>query len=162
MTPKNKLLLQTPFAQLAESNRSRIIDRWSFLSKDTNLNNSIMLTDFAIQAGYIEPREPPKGLTLNSWIEKNTAPLWACKSAFQLSLNAGWIPDNYTDWSVFAYLAVNCHAATTTKGHLAALPSHIPKETAAGWISAALEYKQYVMVVKKLLKEIEGNANETI
>lgn len=65
-----------------------------------------ILNDYANEHKLRDNLSPPKGTTLQDWVAKNTAPLWACQAALEL-LSCKWLAVIATaEWAVYAYFLI--------------------------------------------------------
>ena len=138
------------FYQLANANRSSLIKAYSFSSELSQKECAETLTSTAIQHGFVAPREPVKGATLADWSIRNKAPIWACKSALVKLMDLQWEPTNINEWAAFGYLFIQVNPMDSLDQLSEAIPTHLNVNTAAGWISAAMESKTIHLLSKEL------------
>lgn len=75
------------FRQAALKNRYRLLLSLSHFRKRDGSGPAqtiAELTQNAIQWGYVEKRETPKGSLLETWIKKQESPAWATKAAARM------------------------------------------------------------------------------
>lgn len=127
------------YSQTVAAYRSSIVKQWSFLSEMSPANAAYELTQHAIKKGYVKPRPPVKGELMTGWCIKNTAPLWACKSALSLCLESGWLPSNPIEWAVFSYLYIRLEPELSIEQYLTALPAQFGEtDEAECWLGKAM------------------------
>lgn len=128
------------FKWLARDCRARAINEWLFQSSLSPSLAAQKLNDKAVSSGMVQRKVPPKGTTLQDWILKNSAPMWACKSAFMLCLEHGWRPDTASGWAMYAYFFVRLNEdCKTLTEYSERITPDLDKLCALGWICAALE-----------------------
>ena len=128
------------FTWLIRGVRSRAINEWLFQSGLPPSTAAERLTEKAVTAGMVQRKTPPKGTTLQDWIDKNSAPMWACKAAFQLCLDSGWRPQDASSWAMYGYFFIrvndDCKKLSDYSDRIAL---DLDRLCALGWICAALE-----------------------
>ncbi|NPE56587.1 hypothetical protein HLB25_21215 [Dickeya dadantii] len=128
--------------------RSRVINEWLFQSHQPPARAAEILNQRANFSGVANRNVSPKGTTLNDWIKRNSAPRWACVTAFTLCIEKGWIPSTPAQWAMYAYYFVDLYVSETTRisdisKRIVDLSGNgIDKTCALGWICAALEVSQ--------------------
>lgn len=120
--------------------RGRAINEWLYQSGLSPSLAAEKLTEQAINEGLVQRRSPPKGTTLQDWINKNSAPMWACLSAFKLCLNSGWRPTDASGWAMYGYFFIRVNGDCTRLTYYSnRVEDDLDKLCALGWICAALE-----------------------
>lgn len=77
------------FREVALANRHQLIVAIRYLEGQRGssaANTAYQITQKAIQWGYTEPREAPKGNTLDMWIKRREVPAWAAKAVARMLL----------------------------------------------------------------------------
>lgn len=86
------------FRQAALKNRYRLLLSLSHFRKRDGSGPAqtiAELTQNAIQWGYVEKRETPKGSLLETWIKKQEAPAWSTKTAARMLLTTiNYVPQD--------------------------------------------------------------------
>jgi len=109
---------------------------------------ALKLNEKAICEGLVQRRIAPKGTTLQDWINKNSAPMWACKAAFMLCLESGWRPNDASSWAMYGYFFIRVNADCKRLNELSdRILDDMDKLCALGWICAALEDNSNIRVV---------------
>ena len=126
------------FSEIANQSRWLIIKYWLFFPGMTNSEAAEILVNRAVNRNLIEPRILT-GNFLRKWRSHRSAPLWACLSAFELSMENGWIPESEEEWIVFGYLFIKLYQTVDLLDLLHYLPKHIEKKIAIQWINIAIK-----------------------
>jgi len=96
------------FARLVNANRAILIKTLSLLCQNPLSEVSEALTTHAVTHGYVNIRTPPKATALKCWYISEYAPQWACRSAFDLLCQLGWLPKSDIEKAIAArYLLLN-------------------------------------------------------
>ncbi|SHH96960.1 hypothetical protein [Ferrimonas marina] len=98
-----------------------------------------LLTNTAIENGFVGPREPVPGLALVEWNKEKKAPMWARRAALELLIAHGWTPTTAKEWARFAKLWVQRQRRANLERLLEELPSGFDPVMAQAWLLAALE-----------------------
>ena len=61
--------------------RRRVISAFSFHSRLSPAEATVLLMSFAVERGFSNPRRPPPGSALEQWATVAKAPLWAVQAA---------------------------------------------------------------------------------
>lgn len=68
--------------------RRRVISAFRFHCRLSPAEAAVLLTTFAVERGFSDPRRPPPGSALEQWATVTKAPLWAVQAA------ATWLHDH--------------------------------------------------------------------
>lgn len=135
------------FKWLARGSRARAINEWLFQSGMSPSQAALKLNEKAIIEGLVQRRSAPKGTTLQDWINKNSAPMWACKAAFILCLENGWRPGDASGWAMYGYFFIRVNSDCKRLNDLSdRISEDMDKLCALGWICAALEENSKIRV----------------
>ncbi|KAB1469136.1 hypothetical protein FZI27_20340 [Cronobacter sakazakii] len=131
------------FRWLVRGSRSRAINEWLFQSGLSPSLAAVRLCEKAVSEGLVQRKTAPKGTTLQDWIEKNSAPMWACKAAFLLCLESGWKPKDASSWAMYGYFFIRVNSdCQKLNDYSDRISEDLDKLCALGWICAALEESQ--------------------
>ena len=125
------------FSEIANQSRWLIIKYWLLFPGMTNSEAAEILVNRAVNRKLIEPRILT-GNFLKKWMNNKQAPLWACLSAFELSIENRWFPEIEEEWVVFGYLFIKLYQSVDLLELLHYLPNYIEKDLAIQWIELAI------------------------
>ena len=64
------------------------------------------LASHAVARGFVPPRAPPPGATLDAWSRRRgSPPAWACLAAYELATGAGYTPRDDEETAIFRWAA---------------------------------------------------------
>ncbi|HHN8460665.1 TPA: hypothetical protein ACRRW7_003515 [Morganella morganii] len=130
----------TPFTEMATVFRGQIVRLWTLQNSGTQAETAAVLTDAAINLGYITRSRPVPGAALLSWLSNpNKTPLWAAQTALTLMLRMGWKPESNQDWCGMTALIFRANRTLPLEQLVASLPESIDRKTVTGWFVAAIE-----------------------
>lgn len=140
----------TPFSQMATTFRGHILRTWILQHAGTQAEKSAVITDAAISLGFINRSRPVPGTAMATWILKpEKIPLWAAQTALTLMLNIGWIPRDNMEWCGMAALIFRSNKTMALEQMVLTLPDSIDKQTAMGWLAAAIEEDAHYRTSRK-------------
>ncbi len=104
------MLNKQQYARLVNDHRASLIKLVSRLKEGSAVSKSKDITDNAIRCGYVQKRTSPPGSVMSEWVLEKSAPQWACRSAFDILIELGWVPKTDTEKAVCArYVVMNNH-----------------------------------------------------
>lgn len=130
------------FRWLTKNCRGKAINQWLFFSRQSPAVAAEKLNEYACRMNFRDPSNlanPPKGTTLQDWVVKNSAPMWACLSAIDLCLLSGWIPASASDWAMYAFFLTKKVKSKVLSDYTNVIDHRLDNMTALGWIVAAIE-----------------------
>ena len=66
---------------IPNATRRRVISAFRFHCRRSPAEAAVLLTAFAVERGFSDPRRPPPGTALEKWATVTKAPLWAVQAA---------------------------------------------------------------------------------
>ncbi|MNR51561.1 hypothetical protein D3C85_1712490 [compost metagenome] len=93
---------------------------------------------------------PVPGAALTEWSRKpEGTPLWAAQTALHVVLDQGWCPSSSEEWCGMAALLFKTYRIRSLNELLDQLPEQIDRQTAAGWLIAAIEEDAHFRSVRR-------------
>ena len=81
--------------------RYRLACAFGIVGKGTDKEKADTLLEYAISAGYSEPRERVASSVFKRWAQSKKAPGWAVRGAADLLLGLDYLPKNDLDFAVW-------------------------------------------------------------
>ncbi|EEG5674753.1 hypothetical protein G3G77_004801 [Salmonella enterica] len=130
----------TPFTEMATAFRGHIVRLWTLEHPGSQSENAAVLTEAAINLGYVTRSRPVPGTALSSWAsDPEGTPFWAAQTALTLMLNNGWSPESTQEWCGMSALIFRAHRKLPLEQLVNLLPDKVDRQTATGWFAAAIE-----------------------
>lgn len=124
--------------QIAENGKRWMLTSFCAFLDHTDANAGYVLTQHAIRAGYVSPRPPVYGRTVQDWRTRGNAPLWACKAACDMLVESGFVPVRDEQLAILAYYWLRGHGPFDDVDEaLAALPTTLPAGKVERYVEAA-------------------------
>lgn len=134
------------FRQTALKNRYRLLLSLSHFKKREGSGPAqtiAELTQKAIDWGYVEDRETPKGSMLETWIKKQEGPAWATKGAARMLLVIKhYAPQDDLESQAFALTLAEAMPEQTPEQLFALIPPDLQSHIDLDLLTKACKFKK--------------------